>query len=285
MAGSRRASRGGPPTSGPTRTRSRARAGVTPLPGTQPSTGGAERGDPRRAADRQSSPLDRAASTPTTARGGLDTGVCSRLESGRPSSNGRGVDRRRHRPVPGRLRARRATADAVSRRAAWAASREAAGLCWPDIDLDEATLTVSRTLQEHVGRRVLLPPKTAASARTVALDRSTIAVLTAHRAHQRAVAGVDRPDGFVFAHRDGRPYSPSYLTHHFRALQELSGFCRQSASTTFGTALPPWPWQPGPTSRPSRTCSATPASCSPPTPRPVCCPRSPGRRQRASPRW
>ncbi|MGH8939816.1 MAG: tyrosine-type recombinase/integrase, partial [Actinomycetes bacterium] len=33
-------------------------------------------------------------------------------------------------------------------------------------------------------------------------------------------AGLDRPEGFVFAHPDGRPYSPSYLTHHFRALQE-----------------------------------------------------------------
>jgi integrase len=48
---------------------------------------------------------------------------------------------------------------------------EAAGLCWPDLDLDEATLTISRTLQEHVGRPVLLPPKTAASACTLALDR------------------------------------------------------------------------------------------------------------------
>jgi integrase len=100
---------------------------------------------------------------------------------------------------------------------------EAAGLCWPDLDLDEATLTISRTLQERVGRPILLPPKTAASARTLALDRSTVAVLTAHRADQRAAAGVDRPSGFVFAHPDGRPYSPSYLTHHFRALQELHG--------------------------------------------------------------
>jgi integrase len=100
---------------------------------------------------------------------------------------------------------------------------EAAGLCWSDIDLDEATLTISRTLQEHIGRPILLPPKTAASARTLALDRSTVAVLTAHRVRQRVVAGVDRPEGFVFAHADGRPYSPSYLTHHFRVLQELHG--------------------------------------------------------------
>jgi hypothetical protein len=92
-----------------------------------------------------------------------------------------------------------------------------------DLDLDEATLTISRTLQEHVGRRMLLPPKTAASARTVVLDRTTVAILSAHRDRQRRAAGVDRPKGFVFAHPDGRPYSPGYLTHHFRALQELHG--------------------------------------------------------------
>lgn len=100
---------------------------------------------------------------------------------------------------------------------------EAAGLCWPDVDLDEATLTVTRTLQEHVGRPVLLPPKTAAGARTIALDRTTVAILSAHRDQRRRAAGVDRPNGFVFAHIDGRPYTPSYLSHHFRALQELHG--------------------------------------------------------------
>jgi hypothetical protein len=84
-------------------------------------------------------------------------------------------------------------------------------------------LTISRTLHDHVGRPVLLPPKTAASARTVALDRTTVAVLTAQRDRQRRAAGVDRPNGFVFAHPDGRPYSPGYLTHRFRAVQELHG--------------------------------------------------------------
>ena len=100
---------------------------------------------------------------------------------------------------------------------------EAAGVCWPNVNLDEATLTISRTLQEHRGGSVLLPPKTAAGARTVALDCSAVAVLAVHRDQQRRAAGVDRPNGLVFAHPDGRPYSPSYLSHHFRALQERHG--------------------------------------------------------------
>ena len=161
---------------------------------------------------------------PTTARGGLDTGTGRRLESRRATV-------RRSRSGPAADTARFLAAierDELRPMLYLVAMRglrrgEAAGLCWPDLDLDEATLTISRTLQGHAGRPVLLPPKTAASARTLALDRSTVAVLTAHRAHQRKAAGVDRPDGFVFAHRTGRPYSPSYLTHHFRALQELHG--------------------------------------------------------------
>jgi len=70
---------------------------------------------------------------------------------------------------------------------------------------------------------VLLPPKSAASARTPALDRTTVAVLAVHRDRQRQAAGVDPPDGFIFAHPDGRPYSPGYLTHRFRALQVANG--------------------------------------------------------------
>ena len=63
-------------------------------------------------------------------------------------------------------------------------------------------------------------PGRAASARTLALDRTPVAVLAVlavQRANQRQAAGVDRPEGFVFADTDGRPYSPDYLTHHFRA--------------------------------------------------------------------
>ena len=52
---------------------------------------------------------------------------------------------------------------------------EAAGLCWEDVDLDEACLTINHTLHEHYGGTVLLPPKTVASARTIALDRITLA--------------------------------------------------------------------------------------------------------------
>jgi integrase len=102
---------------------------------------------------------------------------------------------------------------------------EAAGLRWTDIDLENATLTVTRQLQ-HLGRRLIaLPPKSVASNRALALDPWTLDVLTRHRHSQRAA----RPDGY------GSPGWSAART------------CRPSACTTSGTALPPWPWPPGPT--------------------------------------
>jgi integrase len=95
---------------------------------------------------------------------------------------------------------------------------EATGLAWPQVDLDSGEVTICQQLQEHSGQPVLLPPKSVASVRTVALDWSTVAALREHRERQRTERGGDRPDGFVFARPDGRPYSPGYLTHHFARL-------------------------------------------------------------------
>jgi len=68
------------------------------------AAGGAERGDPGRAADRQPGPVGRAAGAPPTTRGGLDSRPGRRLASRRCAPEGRGLDRRRHRPLPHRHR-------------------------------------------------------------------------------------------------------------------------------------------------------------------------------------
>ena len=51
---------------------------------------------------------------------------------------------------------------------------EAAGLRWCDIDFAGTTLTVSRQLQETSRRLVLLPPKSIAGNRVLALDPWTL---------------------------------------------------------------------------------------------------------------
>jgi hypothetical protein len=86
---------------------------------------------------------------------------------------------------------------------------EAAGLRWCDIDL------------------VACPPTTAGSERAVALDRTTVAVLRAHRVAQdaeRAAAGKDYHDsGYVFTCLNGDPIAPDRLSRTFRRLAGQAG--------------------------------------------------------------
>ena len=61
---------------------------------------------------------------------------------------------------------------------------EAAGLRWCDVDLDAGVATISQQLQQYDGHMVIGPPKTPHSARTIALDRTTVAALRRHRQQQ-----------------------------------------------------------------------------------------------------
>jgi integrase len=104
---------------------------------------------------------------------------------------------------------------------------EACGLRWRDIDLDSGTAIISGQLQQYDGHVVLCPPKTAHSERIIALDRTTIAALQAHRSRQldeRAAAGQDYLDsGYVFTRPNGDPMAPDWLSRYFRQLNDASG--------------------------------------------------------------
>jgi integrase len=92
---------------------------------------------------------------------------------------------------------------------------EAAGLRWCDIDFAGATLTISRQLQETGRGPVVLPPKSIASNRVLALDPWTLQVLAAYRDRQLPAPC----DGYVFA----RPCTPGYLTRRFARLIRREG--------------------------------------------------------------
>ena len=104
---------------------------------------------------------------------------------------------------------------------------EAAGLRWSDLDLDAGTLTVAGQLQELGGRLVAGPQKSDAGRRVIALDKTTIAALRAHRVRQhaeRAIAGTGWTEtGYVFTTRTGKPVGPDRLTRLFRRLVADSG--------------------------------------------------------------
>jgi integrase len=104
---------------------------------------------------------------------------------------------------------------------------EAAGLRWIDVDLDQRLLTIDQQRIAY-GRTVAVgPPKTAASRRTIALDRITVRVLRQHlqrqQAEQAAAGTAWQDSGYVFTTPYGAPLHPDYLTRRFHRLVVLSG--------------------------------------------------------------
>jgi integrase len=74
------------------------------------------------------------------------------------------------------------------------------------------------------------PPKTAASRRTIALDRTTARLLRAHQQRQRverlerlAAGDTWHDTGYVFTTPDGSPLHPDWLTRRFGHLVKESG--------------------------------------------------------------
>src|SRR6516162_6234835 len=104
---------------------------------------------------------------------------------------------------------------------------EAAGLRWSDVDLDGKTAMISQQLQQYDGHLAVCPPKTPHSARTIALDHTTVAALREHHDRQRAEASAFGPgyhaSGYVFTCLNGQPMAPDRLTRTFTALAAQAG--------------------------------------------------------------
>lgn len=97
---------------------------------------------------------------------------------------------------------------------------ELLGLCWSDVDLDGATLTVRHALQRVDGMWNLAEPKTKRSRRTLALPAFVVAALRQRRAIQgreRLLAG-DRwhASDLVFTTSIGTPMDGCNVTHRFQ---------------------------------------------------------------------
>jgi integrase len=102
---------------------------------------------------------------------------------------------------------------------------EAVGLRWCDLDLQRGLCFITHQIQRRDGEIVQGPPKTPTSVRAVALDRTTVKVLKAHRKRQEAecrACGVV-PSGFVFTRVDGQPLAPEYLYRRFVKLAAEHG--------------------------------------------------------------
>lgn len=105
---------------------------------------------------------------------------------------------------------------------------EVCGLQWRDVDFDNATLTVRRSVSDAGGSVTIKGTKTHA-ARRLALDESTVDVLRAQRteSEQRAAAvGVPlAPDAYVWSQdvASRTPYRPDRVTGQFVVIRERLG--------------------------------------------------------------
>jgi integrase len=102
---------------------------------------------------------------------------------------------------------------------------ELCGLRWEDVDFDDATLSIVRSISD-AGRLVSVKDTKTHQARRIALDASTLDVLRRHRqlaAERAQAAGVElRGSAYVWSQDldAATPYRPDRVTGAFRAVRD-----------------------------------------------------------------
>jgi integrase len=95
---------------------------------------------------------------------------------------------------------------------------ELLALRWSDVNLDARRLTVHRSLETVKGVTRTKPPKTARSARTIALPPFVAEIFREerHRQELREARGIKRnDDGWIFERADGSPWEPGAFSLAF----------------------------------------------------------------------
>jgi integrase len=104
---------------------------------------------------------------------------------------------------------------------------EAVGFRWAGTDLDAGYLTVERPVLQIGGEVTEGKPKSRAGDRKIWLDAATVALLKAHRKAQLAdrlrASSAWLDNDLVFCRPDGSPWTPDYVTHHFKKLAGAAG--------------------------------------------------------------
>lgn len=104
---------------------------------------------------------------------------------------------------------------------------ELLGLRWVDLDLDEGTLRVEKTVQRSGGELRIQDTKTESSEGVLPLPEMTRQALLEHRDRQNKeridLAVVWRDHGLVFPSEIGTPLEPRNLSRHFASLRAAAG--------------------------------------------------------------
>jgi integrase len=105
---------------------------------------------------------------------------------------------------------------------------ELLALRWQDVDLDQAKITVARSLEQTKAGLRFKEPKTAHGRRTISLPATAVTELRAHwRAQQTQRlalgAGKSPPDALVFADLNGEPRLPNAITKEWERTARAVG--------------------------------------------------------------
>lgn len=105
---------------------------------------------------------------------------------------------------------------------------EALALRWADIDFDLRTVSVARSLSRASGHAEFVEPKTARSARSVALPAFVAATLREHRKRQLGLRVMQGPrwsdQGLVFSTSTGTAMDGPNVTKRFKRVLSALGF-------------------------------------------------------------
>ncbi|EOI46690.1 hypothetical protein UIW_01057 [Enterococcus faecium EnGen0315] len=102
---------------------------------------------------------------------------------------------------------------------------EASALTFDDIDFENKTITVSKTLSQVKGGFAISSPKTKSSNRTISLDDKTIRLLKKWQLRQKEMlfANRQKPSNYIFCSIDGRLMNRTDLYQRSKRLSEAVG--------------------------------------------------------------
>jgi integrase len=105
---------------------------------------------------------------------------------------------------------------------------ELLALRWQDVDLDQAKITVARSLEQTKAGLRFKEPKTTHGRRTISLPATAVTELRAHWRVQQTQrlalgAGKSPPDALVFADLNGEPRLPNAITKEWERTARSAG--------------------------------------------------------------
>jgi integrase len=104
---------------------------------------------------------------------------------------------------------------------------EALALRWDDVDFEDHTVSVTRSLTMEDGGPTMTVPKTKTSTRTISVGPSALDALQAHRRQQAQVRLAadewDNSEALIFTNPTGRRLRPDYVTPRLKKLVAEAG--------------------------------------------------------------